>query len=68
MGAGMRPSRWQWGTTAWAVRRQPYPTMGTDSQCGSEFAAAFETFFEELAPFRDAASSSAASSWVGSDF
>jgi hypothetical protein len=52
MGAGMSPSRWQWGTTAWAVRRQPCPAMGTELPVRFEFAAAFETFFEELVPFR----------------
>jgi hypothetical protein len=52
MGAGMSPGRWQWGTTAWAVRRQPCPAMGTELPVRFEFAAAFETFFEELVPFR----------------
>jgi hypothetical protein len=52
MGAGMSPSRWQWGTTAWAVRRQPCPAMGTELPVRFKFAAAFETFFEELVPFR----------------
>jgi hypothetical protein len=52
VGAGMSPSRWQWGTTAWAVRRQPCPAMGTELPVRFEFAAAFETFFEELVPFR----------------
>jgi len=48
----MSPSRWQWGATAWAVRRQPYPAMGTELPVRFKFAAAFETFFEELVPFR----------------
>jgi hypothetical protein len=52
MGAGTSPSRWQWGATAWAVRRQPYPAMGTKLPVRLKFAAAFETFFEELVPFR----------------
>lgn len=52
MGTGMSPSRWQWGTTAWAVRRQPCPAMGTELPVRFKLAAAFETFFEELVPFR----------------
>jgi hypothetical protein len=52
MGTGLSPSRWQWGATAWAVRRQPYSAMGTELPVRFEFAAAFETFCEELVPFR----------------
>jgi hypothetical protein len=52
MGAGTSPSRWQWGATAWAVRRQPYPAMGTKLPVRLKFTAAFETFFEKLVPFR----------------
>ena len=52
MGAGMSPGRWQRGATARAVRRQPYPAMGTELPVRFEFATAFETLFEELVPFR----------------
>jgi hypothetical protein len=52
MGAGVSPGRGQWGITAWAVRRQPRPAMGTELPVRFKFAAAFETFFEELVPFR----------------
>jgi hypothetical protein len=51
MGAGRNPSRWQWRTAAWAVRRQSYSAMRTELPVWCELAAAFETFVEELVLF-----------------
>ena len=47
----MRAGRWQRVTAAWAVRRQPYPAVGTELPVWFDLAAAFETLLEELVQF-----------------
>ena len=47
----MRTGRWQRVAAAWAVRRQPYPAVGTELPVRFDLAAAIETLLDELVKF-----------------
>ena len=47
----MRTGRWQRVAATWAVRRQPYPAVGTDLPVRFDFTSAIATFLEELVKF-----------------
>lgn len=44
----MRTGRWQWIAAAWTVRRQAYPTVGTDLPVRFDLALALLALFKEL--------------------
>ena len=47
----MRTSWWQRVITAWAVRGQPYSTVGAELPVRFNLAATITTFLEELVKF-----------------
>jgi hypothetical protein len=49
--AGGCTGRWQWIAAAWAVRRQPYPAVGTELPVRCNLATAIEALLEELVKF-----------------
>jgi len=50
-GAAGCTGRWQRIAAAWAVRRQPYPAVGTELPVRFKLAAAIETLLEKLVKF-----------------